>query len=97
MSQISNVRFVERLTETTSLAPSVERRHVGVHVVQPIAVWWTLARVPHFGRWELAVQTTLRLAFVIDTVKANDTLKEDVKLRMRCRILCDFKQRLKDI
>jgi hypothetical protein len=43
------------------------------------------------------VNSTLCSTFVIDTIKANDTLEKNVQLGMGRRVLCNFEKRLENV
>lgn len=53
--------------------------------------------VPHFGGRELAIKSPLRFGFIVDRVKPNDSLKENMKLRMGRGVLSYFKQGLENV
>lgn len=97
VSSFSTVRAEDKCVESALLPPCVERRHVGKHEVDPVAVRRVLFSIPLLGDWELAVQSPLGLALIVNAVKTNHALQEDVQLRMAVRILRDFEQGLEDI
>lgn len=85
------------LTEATLLTEAVERGHVGKHVIDVVTVRRVHGSVPNAGVRVLLVDATLGLGFVIDRVETNDSLKEDVKVGVAGRVLCDLEQRLEDV
>lgn len=79
--------------EAALFAPDVQGSHVGKQVIDPVSVRWVLLGVPLF-RWRiLPVQSSLDLALVVNTVKANHTLEENVELGVGGRVLRDFIER----
>jgi hypothetical protein len=56
-----------------------------------------LREIPQKGKREFAVNTTFHLRFIIDGIEAHNTLKEDMKLRVRARVFCNFKQGAENI
>lgn len=83
--------------ESTALPPVIERGNIRKHEVDPIAIRWVLLGVPFAGNGVLPVEPTFRLALVIDTIKSNHPLQEDVKLGMTGGVFGDFKQRLEHV
>lgn len=68
--------------ETAPLAPDVQGSHVGKQVINPVSVRWVLLGVPLF-RWRIfPVQSSLDLALIVNTVKADHTLEKNVELRV---------------
>jgi hypothetical protein len=65
------------------VTPIIERGDVGEEIVQPVSVRRVLSRVPIFRQREFAVETTFSFRLVINRIEADDTLKEDVELRVR--------------
>lgn len=83
--------------KATLLPPDIQRRHVCKQIVNPIAVWGVLLRVPHVRDGELSKQAPLCLALVIDTVEPNDSLEENVELLMARRVFGDLEERLEEV
>ena len=81
--------------ETAPFAPDIQRGHVGKQVINPVSVRWILLGVPLFRRWILSVKSSLNLALIVNTVKADHTLKENVELRVARRVFRDFVERSK--
>ena len=51
-------------------------------------------RVPFSRYRKFAIESTFDFGFVVYAVEANDTLEEDVQLRVRGRVLSHFEERL---
>ena len=83
--------------ETAPFAPDVQRGHIGKQVINPVSVGWVLLGVPLFRRWILPVKSSLNLALIVNTVKADHTLKENVKLRVARRVFRDLVERPKNV
>ena len=79
--------------EAATFAPDVQGSHVGKQVINPVGVWWVLLGVPFFRGWVLPVQSSLDLALVVNTVKANHSLEEEVERRVARGVLGDFVER----
>lgn len=75
----------------------VQASNVRKQVVQPVRVRRRLFCVPELGVGELLVESTFSLRFIINAIKPNYTLEENVKFGMGCRVLGHFKKRLEDI
>jgi hypothetical protein len=63
----------------------------------PVTIRWAILDIPALGVRELLVRPPLGLRLIVDRVKADDTLKEDVQLRVRARILGDLEERLEEV
>ena len=79
--------------KTATSAPNVQGSHVGEQVIDPISVRWILLGVPLFRWWILPVKSSLDLAFIVNTIKADHTLKKNVELGMARRVFGDFVER----
>jgi hypothetical protein len=79
------------------LAEAVEGGHVGKHVVDVVTVGRVHGGVPDTGVRVLLVDATLSLRLIIDRVETNDSLKEDVKVRVARGVLGDLEQGLEDV
>lgn len=84
-------------TKSPGTTPLVKTRNVGKHVIDPVRVRWRLLRVPQLRIGELLVEAPLGLGLVVDTVKANDALQEDVQLWVGPGVLGHLKQRKEDV
>lgn len=94
---LTAMRSKDEGVESSALPPIVERRNIGKHEVDPIAVRRVLLGVPFAGNRILAVEPTFRLALVIDTIKSNHALQEDVKLGVAGGVLGHFEQWLEHV
>ena len=63
----------------------------------PVGVWWGLLRIPKPGVRELLVEPTFRLRLIVNAVEADDTLQEDMELRVGRRILRNLEERKENI
>lgn len=97
ITSLTTVGTEEEGVEVSSFPPGIERSHIGVEKVDVISIRRILLRGPLLRDGELPVESSLWLAFVVDAVEADDSLKEDVQFRMAARILGDFKKRLEYI
>lgn len=97
VTSLTAVRPKDESVEPPTLPPVVERGNIGKHEVDPIAVRWILLGVPFAGNGVLAVEPTLRLALVIDTVESDHSLEEDMKLGVTGGILGHFEQWLEHV
>src|ERR1700744_2905448 len=96
-SRLPTVRPQQESVESTSLPPDVQGGHVCEQVVDPVTVRRILLSIPLFRGWELLEYTAFRFALIVNAVEADDTLEEDVQLRMARGILGDLKQRLEEV
>lgn len=86
----------ERVEPSLS-APRIERGHISKQVVNPVAIWGVLFRIPLPGHWELFEKTTLDLALVVHAIEPNDSLEEDVKITMALGVPGYLEKGLEDI
>ena len=93
----TTVRSQNKGVETTSLAPHIQRCHIGEEMVDPIRIRRVLLRIPLLWCRELSVQPRFNLAFVINTIEANNALQENVELGINGWILGHLVERLEDI
>lgn len=89
---LTAVRPKDESVESSALAPIVERGNIGKHEVDPIAVRRILLGVPFAGNRVLAVEPTLRLALVIDTIESDHSLEEDMQLGVTGWVFGHFEQ-----
>ena len=87
----------QECVEPTLLPPNIERCNVREKVVHPVAVGRVLLGGPFLGGREFPIYPSFHLAFIVDTVKANDSLQKDVEFRVAGGILGNFKQWLEDV
>ena len=97
ITRLSAMGSKNKRVESSALTPVVEGSDVGKHEVQPVSVGRVLFSVPFPGDRIFSVQPALGLAFIVNTVKSDHSLEEDVKLGVAGRILRHLKQWLEDI
>ena len=97
VTSLTTMRSQNKGIEATLFSPNIERCDVGKHEVNPIAIWRILFCVPVLRNRVFAVKSALCFAFIVDTVKSNNTLKKNVQFRVAPRVLGDLKQWLKNI
>jgi len=66
-------------------------------VSPPIRIRWRLLSVPEPGVREFFMNSTLNFRFVINSIKTNNALQEDVQLWMSGRVFGYLKQWAEDI
>lgn len=97
VTSLTAVRTKDESVESSALPPIVERGNIGKHEVDPIAIRWILLGVPFAGNRVLAVEPTLGLALVINTIESDHSLEEDMKLGVTGGVLGHFEQWLENI
>lgn len=97
ITSLTTMRSQDESTEAALLSPNVKRSHIGEHKVNPITVRRVLFCIPVSGNWVLPVKSALRFAFIIHTIKPNNTLKKNVQLGVGARVPSYLKQGLKNI
>jgi hypothetical protein len=83
--------------EPTLLPPIVQGHQIRVEVVDPIAIRWVLLGIPDFWYWELFEESTLNFTFIVDAIKTNHSLEEDVQLWVAGWVFGDFKEWLENV
>jgi hypothetical protein len=97
ISSLARMRPQRKSIISSILSPIVQLRHIRIHVIEVIAVWWIQCDVPVLWFGILTERSSLGLALVVNRIESNNTLKKDVELWVSRWISGDFKQWLKDI
>ena len=70
---------------------------IGRRLYRPVAVWRGLSCTPQSRIGELLVVAPLCLGLIVNSIKPNDSLEENVEFGVRRRVLRDLEQRLEHV
>lgn len=91
ITSFTTMRSQDKCIETTLLPPVIEGGDVGEHKIDPMAIRRVLFGIPIFGNRILPVEPPFCFAFIIDAVKSDNPLEENMKLGVAARILSNLK------